>query len=42
MKLAFTLAAAAALVAACAQHTAEYPGTVQRMFAFNCGESVTN
>lgn len=41
MKLAFALAAAA-LVAACAQHPAEEKATVQRMYVLNCGESVTS
>ena len=42
MKLAFTLAAAAALVTACAQQPTAEKATVQRMYVLNCGESVTN
>jgi glyoxylase-like metal-dependent hydrolase (beta-lactamase superfamily II) len=39
MKLAFALAAAA-FVAACAQHPVEEKATVQRMYVLNCGEAV--
>ena len=39
MKLAFTLAAAAALVTACAQQPTAEKATVQRMYVLNCGES---
>jgi len=41
MKLAFTLAAAAALVAACAHQTTETPATAQRLYVLSCGEAVT-